>query len=78
MADVVSFIASTGFGNEALTFKEQEIDGKSLLLMKRSDVMTGLNLKVGPALKIFSFINHLQIFKLVSNESSDCNSKDNC
>ena len=66
VADVVSFIESTGFEDEALIFKEQEIDGKSLLLMKRSDVITGLKLKVGPALKIFSFINHLQIFKLVS------------
>lgn len=71
MADVASFIESAGFGSEAVTFKDQEIDGKSLLLMKRSDVITGLNLKVGPALKIFSFINHLQIFKLVAKESPE-------
>ena len=69
VADVVSFIESVGFENEAAIFKDQEIDGKSLLLMKRSDVIMGLKLKVGPALKIFSFINHLQIFKLVTREA---------
>ena len=38
----------------------QEIDGKSLLLMKRSDVLTGLSLKLGPALKIYAHVQRLQ------------------
>ena len=38
----------------------QEIDGKSLLLMKRSDVLTGLSIKLGPALKIHSHVARLQ------------------
>lgn len=71
MSDVASFIESTGFEKEAIIFREQEIDGKSLLLMKRGDVITGLNLPLGVALKLYSFINHLQIFKLVSQESSN-------
>lgn len=66
---MVSFIESTGYQKEAIKFKDQEIDGKSLLLMKRNDVITGLGLKVGVGLKLFSFINHLQTFKLVTQQS---------
>lgn len=70
VSDVAAFIRATGFEKEAGIFREQEIDGKSLLLMKRGDVITGLNLPLGVALKLYSFINHLQIFKLVS--MADC------
>ncbi|XP_039296135.1 polyhomeotic-proximal chromatin protein [Nilaparvata lugens] len=42
-------------------FKEQEIDGKSLLLMKRTDVLTGLCMKLGPALKLYRHVKQLQI-----------------
>ena len=38
----------------------QEIDGRSLLLLHRSDVVSSLGLKLGPALKLFSFIKKLQ------------------
>lgn len=64
--EVEQFITSTGFPNESSTFKEQEIDGKSLLLLKRQDVLTGLGFKLGPALKLYSFIHHLQNFNLVT------------
>lgn len=37
------------FPDEAKVFKEQEIDGRSLLLLKRMDVLTNLKLKLGPA-----------------------------
>lgn len=33
----------------------QEIDGRSLLLMQRADVLTGLSIRLGPALKIYEF-----------------------
>ena len=39
----------------------QEIDGRSLLLMRRSDVLTGLSLKLGPALKIYTHVQRLQM-----------------
>jgi len=39
----------------------QDIDGASLLLMKRSDVLVGLHLKLGPALKIYNQVKKLQI-----------------
>ena len=49
------------FNNELIKkLSLQEIDGKSLLLMKRSDVLTGLSLKLGPALKIYTHIQRLQ------------------
>ncbi|KRT84808.1 PHD finger motif containing protein [Oryctes borbonicus] len=49
------------FPEEAKVFKEQEIDGPSLLLMKRIDVLTSLKLKLGPALKIYRHVVKLQV-----------------
>ncbi|KAF5272217.1 hypothetical protein FQA39_LY01299 [Lamprigera yunnana] len=48
------------FPNEAKVFKEHEIDGRSLLLMKRMDVLSSLKLKLGPALKIYRHVLKLQ------------------
>lgn len=39
----------------------QEIDGKSLLLMQRSDVLTGLSIRLGPALKIYE--RHVKVLQ---------------
>ena len=60
VSDVAEFLDSVGFATESGLFRDQEIDGRSLLLLKRDDVISGLNLKLGPALKIYSLINHLQ------------------
>lgn len=48
------------FPNEAYVFKDQEIDGRSLLLLKRSDVIKKLPLKLGPSLRIYSVILKIQ------------------
>lgn len=61
VADVVSYITSVGFPEQAAAFKTQEIDGKSLLLMQRSDVLTGLSIRLGPALKIYE--NHVKVLQ---------------
>ncbi|XP_075038092.1 sterile alpha motif domain-containing protein 13 [Mixophyes fleayi] len=53
--DVVGYFKAAGFEEQASAFKDQEIDGKSLLLMTRNDVLTGLSLKLGPALKIYEY-----------------------
>lgn len=58
--DVVQFFISVGFRDQAEAFREQEIDGQSLLLMKRSDVLTGLYIRLGPALKIYQHVLKLQ------------------
>lgn len=48
----------------------QEIDGKSLLLMTRNDVLTGLSIKLGPALKIYEYhVKPLQTQHLKTNAS---------
>ncbi|XP_037647969.1 sterile alpha motif domain containing 1a isoform X1 [Sebastes umbrosus] len=53
VADVASYFSAAGFPEQAVAFRTQEIDGKSLLLMQRSDVLTGLSIRLGPALKIY-------------------------
>ena len=58
--DVVKFFADQGYHEQAEVFREQEIDGKSLLLMKRTDVLQEMGLKLGPALKIYAQIQKLQ------------------
>ncbi|GFT87590.1 polyhomeotic-like protein 1 [Nephila pilipes] len=44
----------------AETFKSQEIDGQALLLMKLDHLMTGMSMKLGPALKLIAHINSLK------------------
>lgn len=58
--DVESFIKVIGFPDQAACFREQEIDGIALLLLKRVDILTGMSLKLGPALKIYGQIQRLQ------------------
>ncbi|XP_061158620.1 sterile alpha motif domain containing 1a isoform X2 [Syngnathus typhle] len=60
-ADVASYFADAGFPEQALAFRTQEIDGKSLLLMQRSDVLTGLSIRLGPALKIYE--RHIKVLQ---------------
>lgn len=51
------------FPRQAHVFKEHEIDGSSLYLLKRGDVVKGFNIKLGPALKIHRHICELQTNK---------------
>ncbi|XP_045160400.1 histone acetyltransferase KAT6B-like [Mercenaria mercenaria] len=60
ITDVVHYFNEKGFSESANAFKVQEIDGQSLLLLKRSDVLQGLSLKLGPALKIYNHVMKLQ------------------
>ncbi|XP_075167451.1 L(3)mbt interactor in ovarian somatic cells [Haematobia irritans] len=57
--DVYSYF-SKQFPKEAFVFKDQEIDGRSLLLLKRSDIVKKLPLKLGPSLRIYSVILKIQ------------------
>eukprot|EP00914_Ancora_sagittata_P006023 GHVO01012147.1.p1 GENE.GHVO01012147.1~~GHVO01012147.1.p1 ORF type:complete len:251 (-),score=34.08 GHVO01012147.1:199-951(-) len=59
--DVAQYFSGTGFVEESETFREQEIDGRSLLLLKRSDVLMGLSFKLGPAVKIYAHVQQLQL-----------------
>ncbi|XP_050310473.1 uncharacterized protein LOC126746321 [Anthonomus grandis grandis] len=60
-ADEVYQYFARYFPEDAKVFKEQEIDGRSLLLLKRLDVLSSLNLKLGPALKIYRHVTMLQV-----------------
>ncbi|XP_055526048.1 uncharacterized protein LOC129718881 isoform X1 [Wyeomyia smithii] len=48
------------FPDYAYLFKEQEIDGPSLVLMRKSDVITGFGLKLGPAISLYQRIVMIQ------------------
>uniref|UniRef100_A0A8D2QLD1 SAM domain-containing protein n=1 Tax=Zosterops lateralis melanops TaxID=1220523 RepID=A0A8D2QLD1_ZOSLA len=61
--DVVEYFTEAGFPEQAGAFQEQEIDGKSLLLMQRADVLTGLSIRLGPALKIYEY--HVKLLQRV-------------
>ncbi|XP_010901554.2 atherin [Esox lucius] len=70
VSDVVSYFTSAGFPEQALAFRTQEIDGKSLLLMQRNDVLTGLSIRLGPALKIYE--RHVKVLQRTHFEEDDC------
>ncbi|KAM3864429.1 sterile alpha motif domain containing 1a [Diretmus argenteus] len=61
VADVASYFSAAGFPEQAVAFRAQEIDGKSLLLMQRSDVLTGMSIRLGPALKIYE--RHVKVLQ---------------
>ena len=41
-------------------FRSQEIDGQALLLLTEEHLMSAMNIKLGPALKICAHINSLK------------------
>ncbi|XP_066538224.1 polyhomeotic-like protein 3 isoform X2 [Hoplias malabaricus] len=58
---VCSYISSIpGCQNVAHLFRLQEIDGKALLLLTEKHLLSCMNIKLGPALKIWAEINVLQ------------------
>ncbi|KAI1892493.1 hypothetical protein AGOR_G00134170 [Albula goreensis] len=61
VADVYEFIGSLpGCQEIAEEFRSQEIDGQALLLLKEDHLMSTMNIKLGPALKIFARISLLK------------------
>lgn len=61
VTDVRDFIKSVpGCNDFAEEFHSQEIDGQALMLLKEDHLMTTMNMKLGPALKIISKINTLR------------------
>uniref|UniRef100_A0A8C9HM06 Polyhomeotic homolog 2 n=1 Tax=Piliocolobus tephrosceles TaxID=591936 RepID=A0A8C9HM06_9PRIM len=59
--DVYEFIrALPGCQEIAEEFRAQEIDGQALLLLKEDHLMSAMNIKLGPALKIYARISMLK------------------
>lgn len=50
----------TGCQEIAEEFRAQEIDGQALLLLKEDHLMSTMNIKLGPALKIYARISMLK------------------
>ncbi|ESN90610.1 hypothetical protein HELRODRAFT_108682 [Helobdella robusta] len=61
VSEVYNFIRSlTGCSLYADDFRKQEIDGQALLLLTEDHLMTAMNVKLGPALKICSNIRAMK------------------
>ncbi|XP_058500165.1 polyhomeotic-like protein 2 isoform X1 [Solea solea] len=61
ITDVYEFISSLpGCLEIAEEFRSQEIDGQALLLLKEDHLMGTMNIKLGPALKVFAHISMLK------------------
>uniref|UniRef100_A0A8C6UVK0 SAM domain-containing protein n=1 Tax=Neogobius melanostomus TaxID=47308 RepID=A0A8C6UVK0_9GOBI len=60
-ASVLALVCS-GCLDIAEEFRSQEIDGQALLLLKEDHLMGTMNIKLGPALKIFAQISQLKDF----------------
>ncbi|XP_010764072.1 uncharacterized protein [Notothenia coriiceps] len=59
--EVTAFIHTLpGCSDVAEAFRLQEIDGQALLLLTEDHLMTSMNIKLGPALKICAHINTLK------------------
>lgn len=54
------FLHFVGCEELASQFLSQEIDGQALLLLKEEHLMSTMNIKLGPALKICAHINNLR------------------
>ncbi|XP_076045259.1 uncharacterized protein LOC143027693 [Oratosquilla oratoria] len=58
---IMQHFNSKGYQDFSHVFNEQDIDGTALLMLTRNDILTGLNLKLGPALKIYKQVRILQM-----------------
>ncbi|XP_030378910.1 uncharacterized protein LOC115627395 [Scaptodrosophila lebanonensis] len=57
--EVVSFVHKR-YPNEANVFKFQDIDGVSLMLLTRYDILNRFGLKVGPSLRLYELVTTMQ------------------
>ncbi|CAG5120603.1 unnamed protein product [Candidula unifasciata] len=62
--EVAAFVLKlTGNEEQAHKFKAEQVDGDSFLLLQQSDLLNFLNIKLGPAVKIF---NSILVFRAAS------------
>lgn len=57
---VEKYFIDKGLRDEATTMRHQNIDGYSLLLLQRDDIVNCMGLRLGRALKVYKFIHELQ------------------
>jgi len=64
VAQVYDFIKNLpGCTDYAEDFRTQEIDGQALLLLKENHLVSAMNMKLGPALKIVNKIESMRVSK---------------
>ncbi|KAJ8337183.1 hypothetical protein SKAU_G00384030 [Synaphobranchus kaupii] len=72
--EVASFIQSLpGCEDPAERFREEQIDGKSFLLLSQSDIVKIMSVKLGPALKIYNSVLMFRNAEDNQSGSSDAN-----
>ncbi|XP_065842757.1 uncharacterized protein [Oscarella lobularis] len=57
---VAAFIARAGFASCCPVFRENFIDGPALMLLREHHLLDSMQIKVGPAVKLFAIIHRLQ------------------
>lgn len=57
----MEFIEKTDLKESMEKFRDNEIDGKALLLLKRDLVLSHMGFKLGPAVKLLDVIDELRI-----------------
>ena len=62
--EVETFFIQKEMPDEGAILRKEQVDGLSLLLLQRNDVIHGLGFRVGPALKVYRLIYELQTNKL--------------
>ena len=63
--DVCKFIKRIpGCSHLVELFRIEEIDGEALFLIEQSDLVKRMNIKLGPAIKIYNYILKLKTFSL--------------
>lgn len=55
--DVINFVSSLpNFKEHSKLFKDHSIDGESFLMLSQKDLVDILNIKLGPAIKLYNII----------------------
>ncbi|XP_049861605.1 uncharacterized protein LOC126355353 [Schistocerca gregaria] len=57
---IYNYFVKKGFAAQACVFRENGIDGPTVLMLTRTDVLYNLQMKLGPALKIYHQVRILQ------------------
>lgn len=58
--DVELYFVQKGLKEEAASLLRQEVDGYSLLLLRREDILSGMHFRLSRALKVYRLILELQ------------------
>lgn len=60
MEEVSEFMRLQGYVDYAETFQENDIDGKSLFLLREHHLLEQFSMKLGPALRLLDTISRLR------------------